>query len=170
MDYAARGQVVRGNCRSDGCSRRVTIDPDEMVKAGLAPMYLRTLKTLWRCQRIASGCGLEWHNEPPRRPLRLGHLTGKAHVRVKVACAGKACKFSRRFVPEQLIAGLIARGQGDEATEVDKLGAMMTAGCPVCGKANWRVHVLVADTQSMSWRDDQERTFDRLSGYADRQP
>ena len=156
--YAARHQTVKGKCQRSGCSRRVDLDPKGLCGEGLGSLSMQQVKTWWRCNR-AGGCGLDYHNEPPAFPLRLEHFIGLPNVRIRLRCRGDKCKFHRVWPVEVMIKGLVERGQGDERTEIDKLGAKMTSACALCKKSNWTADVLWANTESMGWRAEERCLF-----------
>jgi len=160
--YAARRQVVKGICRAKGCFRRVALEPATLCGLGLGLIAMRQVERLWKCQRF-DGCGLDFHSEPAGRPLRLEHLVGRPHVRLRVRCRMGACRFFRVFRTEEMIAGLRKRRQGDERTEVAALGAMMTSACPTCGKVSWAAEVLWQRTDSVAWKQQGERVFGPVS-------
>ena len=120
---------------------------------------MRKIQDLWRCHRI-DGCGLQFHNEKALFPLRLEHLRGRPNVRVRLSCRGERCKFFRVWRVEEMIVGLQKHGQGDERTDLDTLGAKMTAPCPICKKANWTADVLSVNTESAGWKALGEQTFE----------
>ena len=159
--YAARHQTVWGKCQFAGCDRRLKLEPEMLVKDGVGALLMGQIKTWARCQR-PGGCSLTFHNEAPLYPLKLEHFTGLAHVRIRVRCRGHGCKFSRTWPVEVMIKGLQERGQGDERTEIDKLGAKMTSACPLCKKSNWVADVLCADTDTRGWKSNAESYFDRF--------
>jgi len=161
--YAARGQAVKGTCRSGGCNRRVELEPKALCGAGLALLNMRQVQGLWRCQRL-DGCGLDFHNEPPLHPLRLDQFVGRPNVRLRLRCSGNGCKFFRVWRVEEMIAGLVKRRQGDDRTEVGKLGAMMTTACPLCKRTNWTAEVLWVSTDTMGWKALGERSFEQRAG------
>lgn len=158
-DYAARGQAVSGSCRATGCNRRVQLDPEELCKQGLGRLDMEKVKRLWRCFRL-DGCALSFHNEPARTPLRLAQFQGKPNVRVRLRCQGQDCKFYRVWRVEEMIAGLAKRRQGDERTEVEALGSMMTSACPLCKRTNWKAEILWVSMDTMGWKKLGERSFD----------
>lgn len=158
-DYAARGQVVKGNCRAHGCNRHVTIEPKAMCGAGLGTLPMHKIQTTWRCQRL-DGCELNFFKEKPDYPLRLEHVAGLPNIRVKVACGGNGCKYSRVFLVEEVIAGLVKRRQGDGGMEIDKLAPLMKNPCPLCKKANWGVSLLWSSPDSAGWRALGPKVFD----------
>lgn len=82
-DFAARGQPVKGVCRSQGCSRRVELEAAALCKGGLAALSMRQVQKLWMCQRL-DGCGLDFHNEPPAIPLRLELFVGRPNIRLRL--------------------------------------------------------------------------------------
>ncbi len=151
QDFVARAQRIVGTCRHDGCSRRLVLQPQELQRQGLGQLNIGDVKRLHMCQRIG-GCSLSFHHDPPERPLRLAHCLGKPFVRIRVACRGTGCRFHRVWKVEEMIAGLVKRGQGDHATEIYGLGARMTSPCPLCKRANWRVDVIWANTDQMGWK------------------
>ena len=159
-DYAARRQVVKAGCRTRGCNRHITLDPEVLSRDGMGALAMRKIQQLWKCNRI-DGCGLEFHNERPGVPLMLGHFVGLPHVRIRLRCREAACEFARVYPVEALIKGLAARKQGDERTEIEVLPGKMTSACPVCKKANWTADVLWADTETLGWRTHGAATFDR---------
>jgi hypothetical protein len=64
-----------------------------------------------------------------------------------------------------MIAGLEKRGQARSRTEVEGLGAKMTAACPVCKRVNWTAEILWINTDTQGWKALGERSFDpRESG------
>jgi hypothetical protein len=158
-DYAARGQTVKGQCRSDGCYRKIDIDPHELVKRGFGSLSMRKVQGLCGCHRL-EGCSLAFHNGPADNPLRLKHFVGRPNIRVRVRCRGTGCKFFRVYKVEQMIAGLRKRQQGDEQTEVAALGTMMTSPCTMCKRSNWVAEVLHINTDTIAWRAVGEKTFD----------
>lgn len=157
--YAARGQSVKGVCRTAGCTRRIELEPKELCGKGLSLLTMRQVQQMWRCQRI-DGCGLDFHKEPPLYPLRLQPFVGMPNVRVRLRCRGTGCKFFRVWRVEEMIAALIKRGQGDGRTEVEALGAKMTSPCPACKKTNWTADVLWINTDTMGWKVRGEAAFD----------
>ena len=157
--YAARVQGVKGTCRNTGCRRSVELDPKELSDLGYGRIPMRKLQQLWRCQRL-EGCGLSFHNEPAQNPLRLSQLVGRPNVRVRLRCQGNGCKFFRVWRVEEMIAGLEKRGQGDERTDCDTLGAKMTSGCPLCKKVNWKSDIVWVNTDTAGWRALGEKTFE----------
>jgi hypothetical protein len=157
--YAARGQSVKGACRAEGCSRRVELEPEHLCKLGYALLTMDKVQRLWRCHQL-EGCGLSFHKEPALRPLRLGLLVGRPHIRVRLRCRGNDCKFHRVWRVEEMISGLAKRRQGDDSTDIDSLGAKMTAPCPICKKTNWEADILCANTESAGWRAQGERMFE----------
>jgi hypothetical protein len=164
--FAARGQAVKGTCRSGGCSRRVELDPKALCGVGLAQLSMRKVQGLWRCQRL-DGCGLDFHNEPALHPLRLDQFVGRPNVRVRLRCRGDRCKFFRVWRVEEMIAGLVKRRQGDDRTEIEALGKKMTAACPLCKRVNWTAEVLWVSTDTMGWKALGERSFEqRVSSAA----
>ena len=158
--YAARGQAVKGACRSSGCNRRVELDPKALCGVGLGQLSMRKVQGLWRCQRL-DGCGLEFRNEPPLHPLRLDQFVGRPNVRVRLRCRGDGCKFFRVWRVEEMIAGLTNRRQGDDRTEIEALGKKMTAACPLCKRVNWTAEVLWVSTETMGWKALGERSFEQ---------
>jgi hypothetical protein len=150
---------MKGQCRSDGCYRKVELDPKELAKRGFGALSMRRVQGFCRCQRL-EGCGLEFHDGPADNPLRLMHFVGRPNIRVRVRCRGNGCKFFRMYKVEQMIAGLQKRRQGDERTEVAALGAMMTSPCSICKRSNWQAEVLYVNTDTMGWRANGEKTFD----------
>jgi hypothetical protein len=161
-DFAARGQSVKGVCRSQGCSRRVELAPQAICRAGLASLSMRQVQRLWMCQRL-EGCGLDFHDEAPAIPLRLELFVGRPNIRLRLRCRGGGCKFFRLYAVEQVIAGLEQRKKGNGRTEVTGLGALMTSACPACKKTNWTAEILHVDTATMGWRALGERSFDSIS-------
>ncbi|MDB5483337.1 MAG: hypothetical protein JWO83_4390 [Caulobacteraceae bacterium] len=161
-DYAAREQGVQGVCRGRGCSRRLDLEPKALGAVGLGLLSMTVVKKMWQCQR-PDGCRLDYHDTAPEAPLRLSQFVGRANVRLRLRCGGQGCKFHRVWRVEEMIAGLKKRGQGSEATQVDKLGGMMTSPCPLCKEAGWTAEVLWVDTGSMGWKVNGERSFDRLA-------
>lgn len=158
--YAARHQVVKGKCTRSGCNRRVELEANALCRDGLGAIPMQQIKAWWRCQR-AGGCALTFHNEPPAFPLRLEHFTGLPHVRVRLSCRGDRCTYTRVYPPEVMIKGLVGRGQGDERTEIAKLGAKMTSACPLCKKSNWAADVLWANTETVGWKAQGSAYFER---------
>ncbi|MGI8841407.1 MAG: hypothetical protein ACR2F8_11600 [Caulobacteraceae bacterium] len=156
--YAARVQAVKGICRAKGCNRRVELDPKALCGIGLGLVNMGQVKRLWRCQRI-DGCGLDFHEEPPLNPLRLGQFVGRTNVRVRLRCRAIGCKFYRMWRVEEIIAGLEKRRQGDGRTEVVGLGKTMTTACPLCKRVNWTAELLWVSTSSQSWKAKGERSF-----------
>jgi hypothetical protein len=159
-DYAARGQTVKGACRTKGCYRRVEMDPEALVREGQGTLAMRKLQPSWKCHRL-EGCEMQFVEEPPTQPLRLGHFTGLPHVRVRLTCRGEGCKFARVYPAAALIKGLKARRQGDERTEIGLLPDKMTAGCPRCKVKYWAADVLWMDTSTVGWRSQGEANFAR---------
>jgi hypothetical protein len=164
-DFAARGQPVKGVCRSQGCTRRVELDAAALCKGGLAALSMRQVQKLWMCQRL-DGCGLDFHNEPPAIPLRLELFIGRPNVRLRLRCRGGGCKFFRLYAVEQIIAGLEQRKKGGGRTEVAALGALMTTACPTCKKTNWAAEVLYVDTDTMGWKALGEKSFGSIPARA----
>jgi hypothetical protein len=121
------------------------------------------VKRLWRCQRI-DGCGLDFHDEPPLNPLRLGQFVGRPNVRARLRCRGNGCTFYRVWRVEEMIAGLEKRRQGDDRTEVLGLGTKMTTACPLCKRANWTAELLWVSTTSQGWKTLGERSFSERKG------
>jgi hypothetical protein len=160
--YAARGQRVKGACRATGCSRRVDIDPRTLAGEGYTKVHMTRLRDLWRCHRL-DGCQLSFYDDRPDFPLRLGHLVGKPHVRLRARCRRDGCKYFRVWLVEQIITGLAARNVGDERTEVAAVGGLMKTPCPMCKRVNWAADVLWANTESVGWRVDPEGTFARVA-------
>jgi len=157
--YAARGQVVQGVCRGDGCTRRVKLEPRALCVAGLDRLTMSQVQKLWSCNRV-DGCRLEFHKEPPLAPLTLGMFVGKPNVRVRVRCRRERCTFFRIWTVEEMIAGLAKRGHDGRRTEVERLGSMMTAPCTVCKRVNWAAEILWVNTDTMGWRALGERSFE----------
>jgi hypothetical protein len=160
-DFAARGQAVKGVCRSQGCFRKIDLDAHALCKMGLSALQMRQVQRLWMCQRL-DGCGLDFHNELPALPLRLELFVGRPNIRLRLRCRGNACKFFRLYQVEQVIAGLEARKKGGGRTEVAALGALMSGPCPACGKSNWVAEMLYIDTSTMGWRALGEKAFDSV--------
>lgn len=158
-DYAARGQVVKGVCRANGCFRRVELDPKELCGQGLGAITMDQVKRLYRCARL-DGCSIDYHNEPPAARLRLDQFVGLPNVRVRLRCRRAGCKFFRVWRVEEMIAGLTKRQQGGSHTEIDALGPMMTSACPLCHRTNWGAEILWADTSTVGWRTMGERYFE----------
>ena len=161
-DFLARAQRVIGMCRDENCTRRLVLDPMELQRRGLEQLSMSEVTRLHRCLRIG-GCAISFHNDPPDRPLRLGHLRGKPFVRVRLRCRGNGCRYYRVWRAEEMIAGLAKRGGGDDATEIFSLGAKMTSPCPLCKKANWSVAVLWINTDTIGWKAQGERGFDQIA-------
>jgi hypothetical protein len=159
-DFAARGQTVKATCRAKGCNRRVELDPEVLCSEGLGALRMDRIRLLWRCARF-EGCELNFYNEPPAIRLLLGSFTGIPHVRIRLRCRGQGCKFARVYLVEAMIKGLVDRKQGDGRTEIAELPSKMTGGCALCGKNNWAVDVLWADTETMGWRTLGAASFDR---------
>ena len=161
-DYAAREQGVLGVCRGRGCSRRLELEARSLGAIGLGLLSMTAVKKMWQCQR-PDGCRIDYRDTAAEAPLRLAHFVGRANVRLRLRCGSPPCKFARIWRVEEMIAALRKRGQGGEATAVDKLGGMMTSPCPLCKKATWTAEVLWIDTDSMGWRANGERSFDRIA-------
>ncbi|HLZ84119.1 MAG TPA: hypothetical protein VKQ54_11185 [Caulobacteraceae bacterium] len=160
-DYAAREQGVQGVCRGRGCSRRLDLEPKALSAIGLGLLSMTVVKKMWQCQR-PDGCRLDYHDTAPEAPLRLAQFVGRPNVRVRLRCRASPCKFHRVWRVEEMIAALRKRGQGGEATAVDKLGAMMTSPCPLCKKAAWTAEALWVDTGSVGWKVNGERAFEAI--------
>jgi hypothetical protein len=146
--YAARGQRVKGTCRAKGCNRRVDLDPKLLCGAGYAAVNMRRLRDLWRCHQL-DGCELTFYDDVPDHPLRLGHLEGLSHVRLRIRCRADKCRYFRAWRAEEVAKALTDRGAGDERTEIAQLGSLMKAQCPLCGRTSWAVDVLWANTESV---------------------
>lgn len=158
--YAARRQAVKGACKIRGCYRRLALDPMQLCGKGFGRLTMTRVQRFFECNRPDEDCALDWHKEPAGIPLTLGAFIGKPNIRVRVRCRGNGCRFFRVWKVEEMIAGLIKRKQGDERTEIDKLPAMMTSGCSLCGKSNWAVEVLYVNPQTVGWKQLGERAFD----------
>jgi hypothetical protein len=116
---------------------------------------------MWLCQR-PDGCRVEYCDTAPEAPLRLSHFVGRPNVRLRLRCQGHECRFCRVWRVEEMIAGLEKRKQGGANTEIDALGKMMSAPCPLCKQAGWTAEVLWVDTGSMGWKANGEQCFERL--------
>ena len=161
--YAARGQVCHGKCQQDGCTRRLRLDPDALVKLGLGPLPMRRIKEWHHCNR-PTGCALSFWEDEPAIALQLQHFVGMPSTRIRLKCRGRDCKFHRVYLAEAVIKGLVARKAGDGRTTIKALGALMTSGCPLCRKTNWEADVLAPDTDTGGWRTaGPERYFDRYN-------
>jgi hypothetical protein len=160
-EYAAREQSVQGVCRGRGCSRRLDLEPKALSAIGLGLLSMTAVKKMWQCQR-PDGCRLDYRDTASESPLRLGQFAGRPNVRLRLRCVNPGCRFCRLCRIEDMIAGLRKRGQGGEATEVDKIGAMMSAPCPTCKRAGWTAEVLWVDTASMGWKANGETAFEHL--------
>ena len=159
-DYAARGQVIKGYCRMKRCNRRVELDPQTLCNEGMALLDMSKLKPLWACSRV-DGCALTWENEPPRVKLVLQQFIGVKEARIRLTCRTHQCEHARVFRAEAIIKGLLERKTGNDLTQVSELPSKTTAVCRRCGKADWAVDVLWADTATVGWRQDGEKIFKR---------
>lgn len=159
-DHALRGQVLKAICRADGCFRRLTLDPDHLRRCGLGAISARKIQALFSCHRIDRSCGLNWLLERPARPLTLAPFLGQVHVRVRLACSTHQCASRKVFKVEEIVAGLRAKGQGDERAAVDAIGPLMTTPCATCGKVAWGASLVYADVNSLGWHQRGEGVFD----------
>lgn len=159
-DHALRGQALKAICRAEGCYRRLNLDPVHLRRCGLGALTARKVQALFHCHRIDRSCGLDWLLERPAFPLALAPFMGLQHVRLRLACGTDRCPSQKVFRVEEVVAGLKARGQGDEGTTVDLVGSMMTTACPTCGKAAWSASLICADRNSLGWHQRGERVFD----------
>ncbi len=166
-DFAARGQSVKGVCRSPGCFRRVELNAAALGRIGLGALPMSQVQRLWMCQRL-DGCGLDFHAEPPLFPLRLEQFVGRPNVRLRLRCRAGGCKFFRIYRVEQMIEGLRRRGVGDGRTEVIALGAQLTGGCPACKRVNWTAEVLYVSPDTMGWKALGEASFDSAATFRSR--
>lgn len=159
--YGVRGQMAKGVCRQKGCSRRVELEPRELCGKGLGLLLMKQVQELYRCSRV-DGCGLQFHDEPFRPPLRLDQLVGRPNVRVRLRCDAGKCRFFRIWRVEEMIASLKERGKGGGSTDVEGLGKMMTTPCPLCKKVNWRADILWQNTDNEGWRRGGEIVFEAM--------
>jgi hypothetical protein len=160
-DYAARCQRVKGTCRAHGCHRRIDLDPKALCATGYGAVNMRRIRDLWRCHQL-DGCELTFYDDTPDNPLRLGHLEGLLHVRVRVRCRADKCRYLRAWRAEEMVKALTERGAGDERTEIVQLAGLMKSPCPLCARCNWTVDVLWANTDSVGWRQGGGKVFDRI--------
>jgi hypothetical protein len=122
---------------------------------------MRRIRDLWRCHQL-DGCELTFYDDTPDNPLRLGHLEGLLHVRVRVRCRADKCRYLRAWRAEEMVKALTERGAGDERTEIVQLAGLMKSPCPLCARCNWTVDVLWANTDSVGWRQGGGKVFDRI--------
>lgn len=151
LDYAARNAEVTGLCRQRDCKRRAAIDFVFWVEKGFGRLTLPDLQRMLRCNR-PDGCALDFMGGHPKLDLALSQISGKSNVRVRFKCRGQGCKFSRVAVVEKVIAGLLADKRGDGSTLVCDLPKLLKGACGTCGKVNWQVDVIWANTETAGWR------------------
>jgi len=159
--YAARQQPVKAVCRTKGCYRRLDLDPTELCGERLGPFPMEKIKRLYECRRW-NGCGLDFHDEPAQRKLRLEEFTGRPNVRLRLRCRSGSCKFFRVWLVEEMIEALRKRKAGSGATEIEGLGKMMTTACPLCKKVNWLAEILWANMNTVGWKQLGERSFNHM--------
>ena len=161
VGYRARRVGIKGICNgSKGCRRTVHLDPTTLCEAGLGELAMDQVKNLWKCSRI-DHCRIDWSVEGEEQLLRLGDLIGRANVRIRVRCKAGDCAHARTWGVEEFIAGLEKRNQGGDRTSTDELSKKMTRPCPRCKQVRWAVEVLWANTDTMSWKMQGQRSLDR---------
>jgi hypothetical protein len=149
--FAARHQTVRAICRQKDCRRNCAIDFERWVEKGYERVSFRELQRMLRCNR-PDGCALEFEGEVSPLTLQLNQISGQANVRIRFACTAGQCNHVRTATPEAVIARLLAEKRGDPSTPVCDLRGLLKGPCPTCGKSNWKVDVLWANTASNGWR------------------
>ena len=161
VGYRARRVSIKGLCNgSKGCRRTVHLEPTELCQAGLGELAMKQVQDLWKCSRV-DGCRIDWHVVGEERLVRLSDLLGRPNVRIRIRCKSDNCPYVRTWKVEEFIAGLEKRQQGSDHTSTDQLTQKMTRACPRCKRVQWAVEVLWANTDTMNWKMQGERSLDR---------
>ena len=144
--YLARDQDVKGRCAQRDCRRTCHVDHARLHEQGLGALKIDQVKRLLRCARLDT-CALEFHEDLTAESLKLGDLTRRPAVSLRILCRG--CGASRAVSPRAMIAKLTSTGKGDGATETRDIARLLTAPCKACGKVTWAVDVLWPDPKTI---------------------
>jgi len=147
--YAARGQDVRGVCRTRDCRRSCHIDYEAMIRQGLGGLSMSLVKRLLRCQRLDT-CGLDVIEDPRARGLTLKALASRPQVSLRFRC--EACGLVQAVTPADSTRRLTAVERDGPGTFSSELAALADKPCKTCGKMRWRVDIVWPDPQSYGYR------------------
>jgi hypothetical protein len=147
--YAARGQDVRGLCRTRDCRRSCHVDYEAMTRQGFGGLSMTIVKRLLRCQRLDT-CGLDFLEDPRTQGLPLKTLAGQTGVSLRFRCEG--CGLVQATTPTAMIRRLTARERDGPATLSSELAALADKPCKTCGKMRWTVDILWPVPASYGYR------------------
>lgn len=124
-----RGQTLVLRCRRVDCRRRVEVDLEDAVRAGIGHYRPRELVETLRCHHYR-GCEFKEAVAlyPQGVPL-VAYIGQDAFVVVRCA----KCRAEVTMTAEQAIDRLRATGRGDAATGINALATVIRGPCRRCG-------------------------------------
>jgi hypothetical protein len=139
LGHYQRGQEMLLRCRRPDCRRRVEVDFEAAVHAGLGDRPTAHLLHLLKCQHWC-GCQLDEVSAiyPPGVPL----VSFLQHRDVLVAIACEGCKTRLLLPPQEVIRRLKLAGRGDGSTGVIELANAVRGPCRKCGRTRFETQVV----------------------------
>ncbi|HEX8214728.1 MAG TPA: hypothetical protein VF582_04560 [Allosphingosinicella sp.] len=139
LGYYQRRQEMLLRCKRSDCRRRVELDFEAAIHAGLGDRPPAHLLHLLKC-RHWSGCQLEEISAIYPRGVPLVGFLQHPDVLIAIACG--TCKARLLLPPREVIRKLRAAGRGDGSTGVLELAKLVRGPCRKCGGRRFAAEVV----------------------------
>ena len=141
LGHFQRGQEMLLRCRRADCQRRLKVDFEAAVRAGLGERSIADLVAILKCGHW-NGCRLEEVSAQYPRGVPLVSYLGHGDVLISIRC--RACENNLLLRPAEVITRLKAAGRGDGSTGVIELATAIRGPCRKCGTSLFETNVLWA--------------------------